>query len=182
MIRRSASLATLFPAAILLAAPPQVPGQPKGDLPANKWVDFTAKSNKNAFHFSVPGCGRVVVSIVQQPYKKRSDNPSEHGSWWGSGDKTSFLAMVRMDVSVNGEDFAVPFDAIDYLADVNEIKVFQDSGNLIVELGGAQTGNAFDVRYTFQKKVLVERLVSSSELPEFWQKTTYHDTDESEQD
>ena len=172
----------LFSSALLLAAPSQVPGQPKGDLPANKWVDFMAKSNKNAFHFSVPGYGIVAVSIVQKPYKKRSDNPSEQGSWWGSGDKTSFLSMVSMDVSVNGESFAVPFDAIDYLADVNEIKVFQDSGNLVIELGGAQSGNAFDVRYIFQKKVLIERLVSSSELPEYWQKTIYHDVDESEQD
>lgn len=131
------------------------------------------KDGKLSLNCKLPKRGEVQVNI--QLRNVRELYPLLNGEWkaWG-GHESPNVGVQSMSIRNNKEDILVPFSVYANLFNLNEVRVDESEGKIIVHFIGGSEGTRYRVLVTIARTYVWKKRISSAEMPElFYEEVTY---------
>ena len=116
------------------------------------------------------------VKITESAYVRRPTELPDDGSWWGIDGGFPLTYCTTFDITINGTHVNPVRKLYQDLTHLNEVKVSEENGQLLVLVSGGDAAGSFDARFLF-REFEVERIVRHGEVPNsVWERTVYHNS------
>ncbi|SEL11372.1 hypothetical protein [Nitrosovibrio tenuis] len=125
--------------------------------------------------YTLPSGKRVGIVFRERPCKRNGCREAISGVWGTDGGIPRFIADV-FRVSIDGREFLIPEKFYRDLANTRSLDVFEQNGQIALELKGGQAAGAYTARFLLGGMCGFERKVCGEVCKEIWEQTIWYNS------
>lgn len=121
----------------------------------------------------LPSGKRVAVTFRERLCKNGECREVDAGMWGMDGGIPRFVTEVFL-VYIDGNKFVIPEKFYKDFTNTYQLKVFEQTGRVVIELKGGDAAGAYTVRFTLGGMCGFERKICGEVCREIWERTTWY--------
>lgn len=123
----------------------------------------------------LPSGKRVSVTFRERLCKTGECREVDAGMWGMDGGVSRFVNEVFL-VSIDGNKFVIPEKFYKDFTNTYQLKVFEQTGRVVIELKGGDAAGAYTARFMLGGMCGLERKICGEACREIWERTTWYNS------
>ena len=123
----------------------------------------------------LPSGKRVSVTFRERLCKNSECREVDAGMWGMDGGVPRFVNEVFL-VSIDGNKFVIPEKFYKDFTNTYQLKVFEQTGRVVIELKGGDAAGAYTARFMLGGMCGFERKICGEACREIWEQTTWYNS------